>query len=58
MSEQQKPEVRAEEPELTDETLEQVAGGCQVDSHLHDPVITVMPTFPMPIDLLILPVNQ
>ena len=36
MSEQQKPEVRSEEPELTDEALEQVAGGCDVDSQEHD----------------------
>jgi hypothetical protein len=28
--------VRSEEPELDDEALEQVAGGCQIDSHLHD----------------------
>ncbi|HYH81376.1 MAG TPA: hypothetical protein VEX86_16350 [Longimicrobium sp.] len=30
MSEQQIPQVRDEEPELSDEALEQVAGGCQV----------------------------
>lgn len=29
MSEQKKPEVRSDEPELNDEALEQVAGGCQ-----------------------------
>jgi hypothetical protein len=28
-TEKQAPEVRSEEPELSDETLEQVAGGCQ-----------------------------
>ena len=30
MSEQQNAEVRAEEPELSDESIEQVAGGCHV----------------------------
>jgi len=37
MSDQQKSELRGEEPELTDEALEQVAGGCDVDSQDHDP---------------------
>ncbi|HEX8691484.1 MAG TPA: hypothetical protein VF746_03520 [Longimicrobium sp.] len=38
MSENEKnaPEVRGEEPELNDEALEQVAGGCQIDSQLYD----------------------
>ncbi|HEX8391305.1 MAG TPA: hypothetical protein VF665_03020 [Longimicrobium sp.] len=29
MSENEKPQVRTDEPELTDDALEQVAGGCQ-----------------------------
>jgi hypothetical protein len=36
MSEQQKPQIRSEEPELTDEALEQVAGGCEIESQDHD----------------------
>ena len=40
------PEVRPEEPELSDEALEQVAGGCQIDSQLHDPLTIITPTFP------------
>ncbi|HYH81378.1 MAG TPA: hypothetical protein VEX86_16360 [Longimicrobium sp.] len=36
MSEQQIPQVRDEEPELNDETLEQVAGGCAINSQDHD----------------------
>ncbi|HEX8691483.1 MAG TPA: hypothetical protein VF746_03515 [Longimicrobium sp.] len=36
MSEHEK-NVRGEEPELSDEALEQVAGGCEIDSQLHDP---------------------
>lgn len=59
MSQENQIPARAEEPELTDDALEQVAGGCAVNSHLHDPVITVMPpTFPMPIDGLIKTVEQ
>jgi hypothetical protein len=38
MSDQEKsqPNVRGEEPELNDDALEQVAGGCQVNSELQD----------------------
>ena len=39
------PVARAEEPELSDEALEQVAGGCDVDSQLQDECITFCPTF-------------
>jgi hypothetical protein len=35
------PEVRAEEPELNDEALEQVAGGCQVGQTLDGSTIQV-----------------
>jgi hypothetical protein len=49
MSEQQKPEVRSEEPELDDDALEQVAGGCEIDSQLQDPwtklTLPTKPTF-------------
>ena len=38
--------VRADEPELTDDALEQVAGGCAIDSQLMDPPILTCPTFP------------
>ncbi|HEX8391306.1 MAG TPA: hypothetical protein VF665_03025 [Longimicrobium sp.] len=41
MSENTTPQVRAEEPELADNALEQVAGGCTVDSQLMDPQLTV-----------------
>jgi hypothetical protein len=37
MSGQQKPQIRSEEPELTDDALEQVAGGCEIDSGAQDP---------------------
>ncbi len=40
MSETQNAQVRSEEPELSDDALEQVAGGCHIDSHLHDPPLT------------------
>jgi hypothetical protein len=47
MSEQQKPQVRDEEPELKDETLEQVAGGCAIDSQDHDPwTLLTLPQMP------------
>jgi hypothetical protein len=35
------PEVRAEEPELSDDALEQVAGGCQVGRTLDGNTIQV-----------------
>jgi hypothetical protein len=38
------PEFRAEEPELSDDALEQVAGGCDIDSQLQDKSITFCPT--------------
>lgn len=50
MSETQKPTIRSEEPELTDDALEQVAGGCEVDSQLMDPwnklTVPIVPTLP------------
>ena len=39
--------VRAEEPELSDEALEQVAGGCEIDSQLMDPPILTCPICPI-----------
>ncbi len=46
MSKIENTQVRADEPELSDEALEQVAGGCHVDSHLLDPPLTGKPTSP------------
>jgi hypothetical protein len=45
MSEQEIPQVRGEEPELDDEALEQVAGGCQIGQTLVD-IITLQPPAP------------
>jgi hypothetical protein len=42
------PEARAEEPELSDDALEQVAGGCDVDSQLQDKCITFCPAVAFP----------
>ena len=36
MSEQKNTQVREEEPELNDEALEQVAGGCEINSQEQD----------------------
>jgi hypothetical protein len=49
MSEQQKPQVRDEEPELNDEAVEQVAGGCQWgQSGMQDQLtVLITPTFPI-----------
>lgn len=47
MSQEKQTPARAEEPELSDEALEQVAGGCHVNSHLHDNKLTVMPIPPV-----------
>jgi hypothetical protein len=41
------PEVRAEEPELNDEALEQVAGGCAINSQIIDPHFTIGPSIPI-----------
>lgn len=51
MSEQNTPQVRSEEPELSDDALEQVAGGCAIDSQLMDPQLTVIGK-PTPIVLI------
>jgi hypothetical protein len=49
MSEPKTPQVRSEEPELSDEALEQVAGGCEIDSQLQDPWNKLTrPTLPIP----------
>jgi hypothetical protein len=44
MSEQQIPQVRDEEPELNDEALEQVAGGCHVGQSVD--ILTLQPPVP------------
>jgi hypothetical protein len=44
MSEPQKHAVRSEEPELNDEALEQVAGGCQWGCSADSGMFTMGPT--------------
>lgn len=47
MSEQNTPETRTEEPELNDEALEQVAGGCEWGNSIsNDPMTIIVPTLP------------
>ena len=43
----QNPKVRSEEPELGDESLEQVAGGCEWGNSIsNDPLQIIVPTLP------------
>lgn len=42
---EQAPKVRDEEPELSDEALEDVAGGCQIDQTLPPYIVPTLPEY-------------